>query len=203
MHRAILLFVFLILTQIVTACAPVPLLVYAPDGPGARVVYSSCTFNTHIPVGVKVEAAGIEAIVSLASHDLRTYVEARLDVPEGTIVTLQEGAVKVETADPQSSSRAVFPVVSLVDTPIVNNYSAVPALQQQRLPITASLIGQRVVAGNVSFNRHFWLATYIESASAQEVWITLPRFTVNGVLTSVPRIHFRRQTAMAVAVFNC
>ncbi|MBZ4209629.1 MAG: hypothetical protein LAD29_00750 [Rhodoferax sp.] len=139
MQRAILLFVFLILTQVVTACAPVPLLVYAPDVPGAKVIYSSCTFNTHI----------------------------------------------------------------LVDTPMVNNYSAVPALQQQRLPITASLIGQRVVAGNVSFNRHFWLATYIESASAQEVWITLPRFTVNGVLTSVPRIHFRRQTAMAVAVFNC
>jgi hypothetical protein len=116
---------------------------------------------------------------------------------------LQEGAVQVETREPNTLSRAGFPLVSLVDNPIVNNFSTVPGVSEQHVPITTALVGERVVIGGASYPRHFWLATYVESASAQDVWLTLPRFTVNGVATSPPRVHFRRRTVLAVAVFNC
>jgi hypothetical protein len=203
LRRANRLFLSLILVWVAAGCAPIPTQVYAPDVPGAKVVYSSCAFNSHVPIGVSVGAAGIEALVSLSSHEGRPYVEVRLDIAEGKTVTLQNGTIEIATTDPQSSGRAAFAVVSLVDAPIVNNYSPVPGLQEQRLAITAPLVGQSLVVGNVSFNRHFWLATYIETASAQDVWLTLPRFTINGVEASLPPLHFRRKPMLVVAVINC
>jgi hypothetical protein len=167
------------------------------------VLYSSCTFNKHIPIGISISEAGIEAIVSLGKHEGRDFVEVRLDVPAGKTIVLQENSIRLETTVPQSSSRAEFPLVSLVDTPIVNNYSAVPGIQQQHLPITAPLVGGQLVVGGVSYIRHFWLATYVQIGSAKEVWLTLPRFTVDSVPTAFSQIHFQRQTVVAVAVINC
>ncbi len=203
MRRSRLPLVLLSLVLLAAACAPIPLWIYAPDMPDTKVIYSTCPFNSHVPIGVGLAAAGIEATVSLASHEGRPYVEARLDVPEGITVVLQDGAVKIETATPHSSSRAEIPVVSLIDRPIVNNVSEVLALQQRRMPIAAPLVGQRIAAGNSWFNRHFWLATYVDTAAAQDVWLDLPRFTVNGVPASFPRLHFHRQPVVAVALFNC
>jgi hypothetical protein len=203
MPRTSLLLVLLSFALIAAACAPIPLWVYAPEMPDTKVIYSSCPFNSHVPVGAGVAAAGIEATVSLTSHDGHPYVEARLDVPEGITVILQEVEVKIRTASPYSSSQAEFPVVSLIDRPIINNYSAMPALQQQRMPIMAPLVGQKIVAGNISFNRHFWLATYVDTATAQDVWLDLPRFTANGIPASFPQLHFHRQPIVAVALFNC
>jgi hypothetical protein len=203
MPRANRPFLSLILALVAVACVPVPMQVYAPDVPGGKVIYSSCAFNSHVPIGVSVSAAGIEAIVSLGSHEGRPYLEARLDIPEGKTLTLQDGIVEIATTDPQSSGRAEFAVVSLVDTPIVNNYSAVPGLREQRLAITAPLVGKSTMAGNVAFDRHFWLATYVETASAQDVWLTLPRFTINGVSASLPPLHFRCRPVVVAAVVNC
>lgn len=193
----------LFLVLAIIGCAPIPIHVYAPRVPGAQIVYSSCAFNSHVPVGVLVAAASVEARVSLATHNGRPYVEARFDIPEGSTVILRGSTVLVETANPHSSSQAEFPVVSLVDTPIINNYSSVPGAQQWRLPTTAPLVGQRMQAGHVSFNRHFWLATYVEAASASDVWLTLPQFTVNGTPASLPRLHFHRESVVAVALINC
>jgi hypothetical protein len=184
-------------------CAPLPQQVYAPDVPGGKVLHSPCTFNGHVPVGVSIAAAGIEVIVSLARHEGREFVEARFDVPEDKTLVLQDGLVQIDTADPKTSARAEFSAVSLVDTPIVNLYSAVPALRMQQLPIAAPLVGQQVVAGSLSSGRHFWLATYVETASAKDVWLSLPKFTVNGIPSSLPRLHFYRQPVVAIALFNC
>jgi hypothetical protein len=203
MPRASLLLALLSSALIAAACAPIPLWVYAPEMPDTKVIYSSCPFNSHVPVGAGIAAAGIEATVSLTSYDGRPYVEARLDVPEGITVILQEGEVKIKTASPYSFSQAEFPLVSLIDRPIINNYSAIPALQQHRMPIMAPLVGHRIVAGNRSFNRHFWLATYVDTATAQDVWLDLPRFTVNGISASFPQLHFHRRPIVAVALFNC
>lgn len=193
----------LLLVLAATGCIPHPMQVYSPDASAGQIVYSSCALNSQVPVGVRVAAADVDATVSLARHSGRSYVEMRLDVPEGKTVVLQDAIVKVATADPQASSQAEFPVVSLVDTPIVNNDSAEPAVRQFRLSTTAPLVGRRIQAGKTSFNRHFWLATYVETTSAREVWLTLPSFTVNGTPASLPRLHFLRQAVLAMAVFNC
>ena len=184
-------------------CAPILVQVYVPDASIGKAIYSSCTFNTHIPVGISVKAAGIEAIVSLAKYDGRDFVEVRFDVPQGNTLVLQEGTVQLETTDPKSSSRAEFPLVGLGDRPIVNNFSTLPAVRQRQISITTPLVGQQVVIGNILSVKHFWLATYVDAASAKDVWITMPRFTVNGVSASLPQIHFHRQTLLAVALFNC
>jgi len=177
--------------------------VYAPDVPGGKVLYSTCTFNSHVPVGISIGAAGIEVMLSLAKHDGRDFAEARFDVPEGKTVVLQDSSVQLDTAEPRTSTRAEFPAVSLVDTPIVNLFSVVPAVRMQQLPTTAPLVGQRVTIGSLSSARHFWLATYVDTASADDVWLTLPRFTVNDIPASLPPLHFHRQTVVAIAVFNC
>jgi hypothetical protein len=177
--------------------------VYVPDAPGGTVVYSSCTYNRHLPVGISVRTAGVEAIVSLARREGREFVEIRLDVPEGKTVTLQDASVGIETANPVSSSRSAFPLVSLVDAPIVNNYSVVPGMQAQHLPTTAPLVGARIVIGSGYAVRHFWLATYVDTEAARDVWVSLPELTVNGARAALPRIHFLRDTQLAIAVFNC
>jgi hypothetical protein len=184
-------------------CAPVPTQVYVPDVPAGQVVYSTCPFNTHIPVGVALGVHGVDARVSLGRHDGRTFVELRLDVPEGTTVVLQDGRITLETIDPPGMTRAEFPVVSLVDTPIVNGVSRAEGADAWRQPITAPLVGRRMQAGSRSFNRHFWLAAYVDTASADEFWLGLPAFTINATPVSLPRLHFRRRTAVAVALLNC
>jgi len=186
-----------------TACAPLPMQVYVPNAPGGKVLYSPCTFNTHLPTGISVSAASIEAVVSLAEHGGRQYAEVRLEIPEGKTLVLQENGIQLDTADPRSSRRFEFSSVSLVDTPIVNVYSTVPDVRQRQLPTTTPLVGGQVTAGRLSSGRYFWLATYVDTASAKDVWLTLPRITVNGVLSSFPQLHFYRQPVIAIALFNC
>jgi hypothetical protein len=177
--------------------------VYVPNTPGGKVLYSPCKFNTHLPIGINVSAAGVEAVVSLAKHGGREYVEVRLEIPEGKTLVLQENTIHLDTADPRSSGRFEFPAVSLVDTPIVNVYSAVPDIRPRRLPTTAPLVGGQIAAGRLSSGRYFWLATYVETASAKDVWITLPRVTVNEVPLSFPQLHFHLQPVIGIALFNC
>jgi len=177
--------------------------VYVPDAPGGKVLYSPCKFNSHLPIGISVGAAGVEAVVSLAKHGGREYVEVRLEIPEGKTLVLQESSIQLDTADPKSSARFEFPAVSLVDTPIVNIYSALPDIRPRQLPTTAPLVGGHVAAGRFSSGRYFWLATYVETASAKDVWLTLPRFTVNGVASSLPQLQFHLQPVTGIASFNC
>ena len=193
----------LFLIVAVAGCAPLPMQVYVPNAPGGNVLFSPCTLNTHLPIGISVSAAGVEAVVSLAKHGGREYVELRLEIPEGKTLALQESTIQLDTADPQSSRRIELPAVSLVDTPIVNINSAVPDIRQRQLPTMAPLVGGQVVAGRLSSGRYFWLATYVETASAKDVWLTLPRVTINGVLSSFPQLHFHRQPVIAIALFNC
>lgn len=186
-----------------TGCAPLPIQVYVPSSPDGRVIFSPCAFNTHLPIGISVGTAGVEAVVSLSKHGGREYVEARFEIPEGKTLVLQESSIQLETDAPLSSARFEFPTVSLVDTPIVNSYSEVADIRMRQLPTTSPLVGGQVAAGRVSSGRYFWLATYVETASAKDVWLSLPRITVNGVPASFPRLHFHQQPVIAIALFNC
>jgi hypothetical protein len=202
MRRAFLQSLTFSLGFAAAGCAPLPMQVYVPGAPGGKVIYSPCNFNSHLPTGISVSAAGVEAVVSLARNGNRDYVEVRLEIPEGKTLVLQESSVQLATSNPESSGRFEFPSVSLVDTPIVNSYSAVPDVRQRQQPTTA-LVGGQVVAGRHSSGRYFWLATYVETASAKDVRVTLPRVTVNGVPASFPELHFDRQTMIAIALINC
>jgi len=187
----------------IAACVPLPTQRYVADVPGGKLLYSTCAFNSHVPTGVSLNIQDIELLVSLARHEGRDFIEVRFDIPEGKTLQLPEPTAKVETSASATYAQVRFPAVSLVDAPILNNASAVPAVQQDQLPPTALLVGQRVMAGGAAFSKHFWLATYIDTGDAEDVWVTLAAPLVDGSARPVPRIHFRRQSMTVVALFNC
>jgi hypothetical protein len=187
----------------VAGCVPLPAQVYVPDLAGGKLQHSSCAFNTHVPTGVSLSVQDIDLTVSLGRHEGRHFVEVRFDVPEGKVLQIVEPTAQIATGVPATSVQVRFPKVSLVDTPIMNSFSNEPSVQQTQLPTAAKLVGQRVSAGGTSFNRHFWLATYVEIGDAEDVWVTLAAPVVNGIHVPVPSIHFHRQSMTVVALFNC
>lgn len=184
-------------------CVPMLRQDYVAQAPGGQIVHSTCSFNTHVPVGVRLQVPGIEVLVSLVRRADGPTVELRLDVPEGQTVTLADGRLRIQTTKPDTSSQAEFPFVSLADSPLLDNAGAVPGLAQQRLPVTAPLVGGRIAAGAASSDRHFWLATQVETQEAEDLWLTLPPLRVNGVPTSLPTLHFHRQSVVAIGLVNC
>jgi len=195
--------VLLLPAVLAVACAPLPTHVYVAEPGVGTTLFSTCAFNAHVPVGLTFGVSGIDAIIHLGTNDGRTFLEMRLDVPEGKTVVLQSASIEVATLAPKGALRAEFPSASLVDTPIINSLSSVPSVRSQQLPPTAALVGGKVQAGNNLSSRHFWFATYIDIGSAEVVLVTLPDLMVNGALSSVPRIHFSRKSMMVVATINC
>jgi hypothetical protein len=183
------------------ACAPVPQYRYVPDAADGKVVYAYCRLNSHVPVGVEVTREGVQTIVSLARNDGRDYVELQFDVPAGKTVVLQSNALELDRGDSQPAQESVFPNVSLVDTPIVN--SQAPSMQSLMLPIGAPLVGATFGPGPSSPNKNFWLATYVDTLSAHDVWITLPAFTINGTPVRLDRFHMQRRLLVIIALINC
>ncbi len=186
-----------------SACAPVPMRIYVADVPQVALVYSQCSFNTHIPVAVKLTAQAVTATLALSKNDGRPYVQLQLDIPTGTTVAFDDDIVIVETSSPSSVSQSRFPSVSLVDTPIVNSTSSVPAFQRLQIAVRSPLEGGSLRIGTHTSARHFWLATYVETASAEDVTVSLPGFSLNGTHTSFSPVRFRAQTLLGVALMNC
>jgi len=188
---------------LIVACATLPQHVYVPRAEGGTIEYSTCAFNSHVPVGLALDGPGVKAHVQLGERDGRKYVEMRLEVPEGKTLILQTSRIAISTVNPIDSLSAEFPTTSLVDTPIVNSTSPVPAVRNQQLSPTAELVGGSVQAGNSSSNRNFWFATYIGRTSAEKIIVTLPSFTANDIPYSLPPVHFTRQSMVVVALLNC
>jgi hypothetical protein len=184
-------------------CAPVPQRLYVADAPDGELVYASCPLNKHVPVGVAFERDGVHLQVSLSKYAGRDYVEVRFDIPDGRTIVLQSGTVQVRRDASSLAQESVFPNVSLVDTPIVNSYSGGPLAEQWRLPIDAPLVGARFVDGPLTWDKHFWLATYVATASADDVWVSLPAFTINGRPANLAPIHFRSKRVIIIALINC
>jgi len=185
------------------ACAPLPMRLYVGETPQSTLVYSTCSFNTHVPVAVRLTAGDVLATLALAKHDGRPYVQLQLDIPTGTTVAFDDDAVSLQTVNPSTVTLSRFPSASLVDTPILNSYSTVPAAQRQQVSVRTPLVGGSLQMGARTSDRHFWLATYVDTASAEEVTVSLPRFRLNGVSTSLPPVRFRAQTVLGVALINC
>ena len=186
-----------------TGCAPLPMHVFVPVVDQQDIVYSTCAFNRHVPVGGTVAIGKAMGMVLVSSNEGRTYVEARLDVPLGTTLQFAGDAVTVAPADSSAAYQGRFPSISRADRPIVNSYSASPVMRELQLPMTAPMEGARVEAGSVAFNRHFWLAAYVETGGAKEFVVTLPVLVENGAIRHRVAMTFRGETVLGVALFNC
>lgn len=185
------------------ACAPLPKQVYVPRADGGTVEYSTCAFNSHVPVGLVIDRHGVKAHIQLAERDGLRYVELQLEVPEGKTVALQSSKIAIRAINPAQSFVAEFPTASLVGNPIVNSTSPVPEVRNRQLPPTAMLVGGSVQAGNSSSNRSFWFAGHFGTTSAEEIVVTLPSYTINDLPHSFPPVHFTRKSMVVVALLNC
>lgn len=143
------------------------------------------------------------ATLAFSKHDRRSYVQLQLDIPTGATVVLDDDSISLKTSSPSTVTQSHFPSVSMVDTPILNSYSTVAAIQRQQVPVRTPLVGGSLQIGAASSDRHFWLAAYVDTDSAEEVTVSLPSFRLNGVTTSFTPVHFRAQTVLGVALLNC
>jgi len=188
-------------------CVPFPQHRYVPEAAGGRLVYSPCPINSHLPAGIEFAVSGVQVAANISRYDGRQYIEIRFDVPAGKVVRLQSGRVEFAWGPGRSKGESLIEKISPVDAPIINVYSADAETQKHMLPIREPMVG-----GTYEFegkrppflwDRHFWLATYIDPAPAEDVRVTLPSFTVNCVDASLPEIVFRRELFIAIAVINC
>jgi hypothetical protein len=183
------------------ACAPVPQHRYVADVPKDSVVYASCPANKHVPVGALFTVDGVHATVGLFRAGNRDYVEVQFDVPPGTTLTLQSAVLKLTHGTVTNDS--VIPNVSIGNYRIEDRYSTNPAMQKDMPPATTPMVGGRVGEGEFESDKHYWLATYVDAAKADDVWITLPPFSINGTPERLDPIHFKRRLITIIAMINC
>jgi hypothetical protein len=85
----------------------------------------------------------------------------------------------------------VFDKISLAGGNIVGMNE--PALQPYMTAIGEPVVGPR----------NFWLATFIAPQPDSDFSIVLPPITVNGVVTALPEVFFRKGPFVVVAPLNC
>lgn len=191
----------LALTVACAACAPVPQHRYVADVPEDSLVYSSCPPNKHVPVGALFTVDGVHATVGLFTAGDRDYVEVQFDVPPGKTLTLQSAVLRLARGGLTRDS--VIANVSAANVRIEDRYRTRPALQSVLLPATTPMVGGRVGDGAFASDKHFWLATYVDAAKADDVWITLPPFSINGTPERLEPVHFKRRLITIIAMINC
>ena len=183
-----------------TACVPIPQHFYMPVRGQGRILHSYC--NPHLVEGVAFTREGVEINVTMGRNHGRDYVQIWFQVPGGKTLLLQEHSIWVSRngSAPQESP---FPNVSPSDRPIVNSYSTDPRWQKEMLPVTAALVGATTREGSITSDRNFWIAAYVNPDKASDIWVRLPRFTVNGTPVAIAPIHLERRLDVLIAKFNC
>jgi hypothetical protein len=192
-----------IATLACSACAVFPMHVYVADARDGELLHSSCALNTHVPDGIRVETAGVDALVSLHQFGRLKFVEVRLDIPPDRIVVLKSDTIRIDRRTAGGVIDARFPNISRVDSPAINSYAGAPAIQQYLLPVDAPLVGGAIRIGRVVSKKHYWLAARVDVGSVDTVWVTLPGMRIDGIDTRFPELRFERRLIVATAVFNC
>jgi hypothetical protein len=189
------------------ACAPIPLSVYVPEAPDGRMVYSSCAFNKHVPNGIEFTIDKVKATISIQRLESRQFIELIFEAPAGYVVQMKSDRVDYVHGPARNRASAVFNEIGLVANPILARHRDIPNIAGRVQPIFDPIVGATFpnkAKDATSFPRHnFWLATYIDVSPADEVWVTLPAFTVNGVQSPLPEIHFRQERLLGFALVNC
>lgn len=190
----------LIVTLACAGCVAIPMQAYVADAAEGSPVYEQCSFNSSVPVGVKVAQPGIEAVVSIVQHTGRGFVAVQFDVPPGKTLVLRRDSIRI---DARNAEPAVQATIANINPARPAVYDDPPAIRKLLLPVDTPLQGGRINAGAASSNKHYWIAAPFEGWLAGDVWITLPTFTINGVEASFREIQFHRRFMIGTALFNC
>ncbi len=183
-------------------CLAVPFQVYVADPAAGTPVYSTCTFNHHVPAATAFEVDGVTVLISLAQTIGPRTIELRLDIPAGRTVVFEDNVIRVDFHSKQAPLEARFPNVSLVDHPV--RPTETEAIREYLLPTTMPLVGERIVRGpSLAWDKHFWIGTRVDVGNADEFWVELPPFTINGVAAPVPPLRFQRRMLWGIALMNC
>jgi hypothetical protein len=181
-------------------CVALPMQVYVSDGAQGSAVYERCSFNPEVPLGVKLEQAGVHAIISVVQHWDHALVGVRFDVPRGTTLVLRENTIKVDARDGVAPRVAPFPNVNPAAPAL---FPESPAIQKLVLPVDTPLRGDTSRMGNTSYDRHYWIAAPLQGLLAPEVWVTLPEFATDSGPSGFPEVHFIKRFVIGQALFNC
>jgi hypothetical protein len=173
------------------ACMALPRQLFIPEGIGGTVKYTACS-TKGVPDSIEFDIEGMKLDVRVAAiTDGRDFVEVRFEVPRGKVVRLQGDKVTFSWGNRRPGSEAVFEKISLAGGNIVG--MDLPALQQHMRPVGEPMVGRRT----------FWLATYIDPQPDGDFSMVLPPMTVNGVITALPEVFFRKGPLAIVAPLNC
>ena len=162
-------------------------------------MYERCSLNPDVPVGVRVERPGLQAIVSLVQEGDGGFVAVRYDLAEHHTLKLLQDAIAIDARDGHPPRSAPVPHVD----PTGPASREPPAVLRDVLPVDATLQGGRIRLGDVAFDRHYWIAGRFVGRLADDVWVTLPRFSLDAVPDQLPPIHFARRAMLARGLFNC
>jgi hypothetical protein len=182
-----------------SGCVVFPTHVYVADAGAGTPVYERCSLTPELPIGVKVERAHLQAIVSIV-HQQANLVRVQFDIPEGTIVSLRESSIRIDVKD--GTVPRLAPIAN-VNPVAPARYPETPVIQKLVMPVDAPMRGGRLQMGSASSDKHYWIAAPFEGLTADDVWITLPELSVDGVPTKLDEIHFVRRRAIGLGRFNC
>ena len=185
------------------ACAFIPRSYYTPDVPADQAVFATCAGYRPVATRAKTAIAGVLAFTSVGRRDDRWYVELYLTVPAGKVVQLMSDRVAYASGPDRVHGVAPFPYVSLTDSPMWSSYIN-PKLKDSLFAVREPMVGEHVIVKPdgctpFGFDRNFWLAAYIDPTPDKDLWVTLPAFKVNGAEYSIPEIHFKHESALAVS----
>ncbi len=181
-------------------CVVFPIHVYVADAAGGTPVYERCSLNPHVPVGVMVERPGLHATVSLVQQYDGGFVAVQCDLPKRQTMVLRETTIVIDARDGKAPLGATIPYVNPVGPA---GYPEPLAVLKRVIPVDAEMKGGRLPMGDASSDRHYWVAGRFDGHLADEVWVTLPAFTLNGVPQELPAIHFDKRFMIARGLFNC
>lgn len=186
---------------ICAGCVPIPRQVYVANRAHGSPAYERCSLNPDVPAGVKVTIPGLAATVSLIQlDDAHGIVQIRFDVPAGRTLTLRSDAA---TIDPGNSQPVLRAPITGVNPAAPARYAETPAMQKLLLAPGTPLPGGRTNSGAYSSDRHYWVAARFDTRLPDDVWVTLPAFTLDGAAASFPELHFHRRFVVGMTSFNC
>lgn len=182
-----------------TGCVVIPAHVYVADAGAGMPVYERCSLTPDLPIGVKVQRLHLQATVSMV-YQQGNLVRVQFDVPEGTTVMLRGSMIQIDVK--AGTAPRLGPIASI--NPVAPaRYPETPTIEKLVLPVDAPMRGGRLQFGSNSSDKHYWIAAPFEDLSADDVWITLPELSVDGVPTKFEQIHFVRRFAIGLGTFNC
>ena len=189
----------LLLPAFVAGCVVLPVHVYVADDEAGTSVYERCSLTPSMPVGVKLALPRLEAVVSVVPEQ-EHLVRVRFDIPESTTVVLRESTIRIDARDGTAPRFAAF---ASVNPAAPARLYETEAIQRLVLPVDSPLRGGRVNLGAASFNKHYWVAAPFADTAPGDVWITLPKLTINGSPPRFNDVHFVRHLALGLGLFNC